>query len=51
MTAVLDAGPGAVISHASAGALWRLPGFALLDVAAELHPARLERLRVTEDEV
>lgn len=29
MTAVLDVGPGAVASHASAGALWEIPGFFL----------------------
>ena len=91
MIAVLDAEPGAVVSHRSAAALWRLSGFAfgavevsrergrsgnppdgaklhrptllapqhvttrfgipvttlartLFDLAAELHPARLERL-------
>ncbi|HEX2701508.1 MAG TPA: hypothetical protein VHM89_15010, partial [Acidimicrobiales bacterium] len=32
MTAVLDAGPGTVVSHGSAAALWRLPGFAFGDV-------------------
>ncbi|HSH59454.1 MAG TPA: hypothetical protein VK988_07395 [Acidimicrobiales bacterium] len=29
LAAVLDAGPGAVVSHQSAAALWRLPGFEL----------------------
>ena len=28
MIAVLDAGPGAAVSHRAAAALWRLPGFA-----------------------
>ncbi len=32
MTAVLDAGPGAVLSHRSAAALWELPGFRLSDL-------------------
>jgi very-short-patch-repair endonuclease len=32
MRAVLDAGPGAVISHATAAAWWGLPGFDLLTV-------------------
>lgn len=32
MLAVLDAGPGAVLSHQSAAALWDLPGFRLSDV-------------------
>ncbi|MGH9158329.1 MAG: hypothetical protein ACRD1K_21390 [Acidimicrobiales bacterium] len=27
MAAVLDAGPGSSVSHRSAAALWRLPGF------------------------
>lgn len=91
MIAVLDAGPGAAVSHRSAAALWRLPGFSftavevsrqrgrsgrategavlhrprrllpshitarygipvttvartLFDLAAEVHPARMERL-------
>jgi len=30
ITAVLDAGPGAVLSHQSAAALWDLPGFSLV---------------------
>lgn len=37
MAAVLDAGPGAVLSHASAAALWNLPGF------------RLDRLEVSRE--
>jgi very-short-patch-repair endonuclease len=37
MAAVLDAGPGAVLSHHSAAALWELPGFDLRD----LHVTRL----------
>jgi very-short-patch-repair endonuclease len=32
MTAVLDAGPGTVLSHQSAAALWDLPGFRLRDL-------------------
>ena len=32
MTAVLDAGPGAVLSHETAAALWDLPGFDIRDV-------------------
>ena len=36
MAAVLDAGPGAAISHQAAAALWRLPGFS----AGELHVSR-----------
>ncbi len=32
MVAALDAGPGAVLSHHSAAALWELPGFHLLDL-------------------
>ena len=36
MAAVLDAGPGAAISHEAAAALWRLPGFP----AGELHVSR-----------
>ncbi len=32
MTAVLDAGPGAVLSHETAAALWELPGFDIRDV-------------------
>ena len=32
MAAVLDAGPGAVASHTSAAALWRLPGFLVTPV-------------------
>lgn len=27
MAAVLDAAPGAFVSHSTAAALWRLPGF------------------------
>lgn len=37
MTAVLDSGPGSVLSHHSAAALWRLAGFELGD----LHVTRL----------
>jgi very-short-patch-repair endonuclease len=37
MAAVLDAGPGAVLSHHSAAALWGLPGFDFRD----LHVTRL----------
>ena len=32
MAAVLDAGPGAVLSHHAAAALWKLPGFRLNDL-------------------
>jgi very-short-patch-repair endonuclease len=32
MLAVLDAGPGAVLSHRCAAALWDLPGFRLVDL-------------------
>lgn len=32
MLAVLDAGPGAVVSHSSAAALWQLPGFSFTTV-------------------
>jgi len=32
MLGVLDAGPSAVVSHGSAAALWRLPGFSLTTV-------------------
>lgn len=32
MAAVLDAGPGAVLSHGTAAALWRLPGFDIRDI-------------------
>lgn len=37
MAATLDAGPGAAVSHESAAALWRIPGFP----AGALHVSRL----------
>ena len=63
MLAVLDAGPGAVVSHRTAAALWRLPGFvfATLEVsrprsrsrhpcqaATAHHPRRLGHHHLTE---
>jgi very-short-patch-repair endonuclease len=47
MTAVLDAGAGAVLSHQSAAALWELPGFRLraLEVTSvRIGPRRDQRL-------
>lgn len=42
MAAVLDAGPGAVVSHSSAAAVWGLPGF-------DLRRVRVSRTRATTD--
>ena len=43
MVAVLTAGPGSVLSHRSAAALWDLPGFRLV-------PPEVSRLRATNSE-